>query len=155
MSELVEAFTGGGMCGGAAREATLRLQAELATLPQYEPKTTHHFHGGMYCREVWRAADVLVVGKVHRKEHFYMVVTGTILVTTEAGAQRITGPQLVKSMPGTKRAVYSETAALCMTFHRTDAMTVEDAEIELVEEEERSMYDAGNLRKSQIQEVLP
>lgn len=155
MSELVKAFTGGGVSGGATREATLRLQAELATLSQYEPKTTHHFHGGMYCREVWRTSGVLVVGKVHRKEHFYMVVSGTILITTEAGAQRITGPQLIKSMPGTKRAVYSETDALCMTFHRTDAVTVEDAEIELVQEEEQSMYDAGNQLKLHSQEVLP
>jgi hypothetical protein len=36
------------------RAAVERLQAEVSKLPQYEPKTTHRFHAGMYCREVWR-----------------------------------------------------------------------------------------------------
>jgi hypothetical protein len=134
--------------------AVERLQAELVKMPQYEPETRHHFHGGMYCREVWRDVGVLVVGRVHRKEHFYMVVTGTVLITTDEGVQRVTAPTLLLSKPGARRAVYSETPALCMTFHRTNATTVEDAEIELVEEEENSMYDALNMVKPQPVEVL-
>ena len=130
------------------------LQKALSDLPQYEPITKHYFHGGMYCREVWRAADVLVVGKVHKKEHFYLIASGTVLITNDDGVERITAPALLLSMPGTKRAVYSETDALCMTFHRTEALTVEDAEIELVEEEKDSMYTAGNLIKPEHKEVL-
>jgi hypothetical protein len=112
--------------------------------------TKHYFHGGMYCREVWRDADVVVVGKVHRKEHFYVVVSGTVVITTDDGVQRLTGPALLMCMPGTKRAVYSETPALCMTLHRTDATTVEAAEAELVEEDSASMYLAGNLIKQEV-----
>jgi hypothetical protein len=124
-----------------------RLQKELSLLPQYEPITKHRFHGGMYCREVWRDAGVLVVGKVHRKEHFYLIASGTVVITTDDGVQRLTGPALLESKPGTKRAVFSETPVLCMTFHRTDATTVEDAEAELVEEDMASMYASGNLIK--------
>lgn len=130
------------------------LQQALSQMPQYEPITKHYFHGGLYCREVWRAADVLVVGKVHKKEHFYMVASGTVLITTDDGVQRVTAPALLLSMPGTKRAVYAETDALCMTFHRTDALTVDDAELDLVEEEEDSMYTSGNLLKPEHKEVL-
>lgn len=126
------------------------LQRELSQLPQYEPETKHYFHGGMYCREVWRDAGVLVVGKVHTKEHFYMIVHGSVLITTDDGVERVTGPALLLSKPGTKRAVYSETEALCMTFHRTDSVTVEDAESELVEEDAESMYDAGNKVKQGV-----
>jgi hypothetical protein len=46
--------------------------------------------------------------------------------------------------------VYSETPALCMTLHRTDATTVEAAEAELVEEDSASMYLAGNLIKQEV-----
>jgi len=130
------------------------LKVELMKLPQYEPETKHHFHAGMYCREVWRDAGVLVVGKVHKKEHFYFIVNGTVSITTDDGVQTVTGPHLFKSKPGSRRAVYSETPALCMTFHVTDSKTVEEAEIELVEEEENSMYDAGNLIKNEHKEVL-
>lgn len=131
-----------------------QLEAELRKLPQYEPKTKHTFHAGMYCREVWRPAGVLVVGKVHKKEHFYMIVSGTVSITTDDGVKQVTGPHLLCSTPGTKRAVYSETDALCMTFHRCEAVTVDDAEIELVEEEENSMYDSMNMIKPAHQEVL-
>jgi len=120
------------------------LQAEMIKHPQYEPPTKHTFHAGMYCREVFRPAGCLIVGKVHKREHFYLVVYGTISVTTDDGIQSITGPHLLNSKPGTKRAVYAETDALCMTFHRTDSVTVEEAEIELVEHDPDSMFLAGN-----------
>lgn len=142
-----------------AKPATMRakveaLQVELSKFPQYEPETKHYFHGGMYCREVWRDAGVLVVGKVHKQEHFYLIVSGTVVITTDDGVQEITGPHLLKSKAGTKRAVYSQTPALCMTFHATHAVTVEDAEQELVEQEESDMYAAGNRIKHQSNEVL-
>ena len=127
------------------------LQAELAKLPQYEPETKHYFHGGMYCREVWRPADVLVVGAVHKKEHFYLIVSGTVAITTDDGVQEVTGPHLLLSKPGTKRAVYALTDALCMTFHALEAKTVEEAEAELVEAEPDNMYNPGNRIKNQPQ----
>jgi hypothetical protein len=129
------------------RQRVERLQFEVAKLPQYEPQTKHTFHGGMYCREVWRPAGVLVIGKVHKKEHFYVIMYGTVSITTDDGVQNITGPCVLNSMPGTKRAVYAETDALCVTFHRTDSTTVEDAETELVETDPNTMYLAGNTVK--------
>lgn len=137
------------------RDRVGRLQSELQKLPQYEPETKHYFHGGMYCREVWRQAGVLVVGKVHKKEHFYLIVSGTVSITTDDGVQRITGPHLLQCSPGTKRAVLSETDALCMTFHVVDARTIEEAEQELVEPDSADMYTPGNRLPHQSQEVLP
>ena len=120
------------------------LQTELAKMPQYEPLTKHTFHAGMYCREVFRHAGVLVVGKVHKKEHFYLIAGGTVAITTDDGVQVVTGPHLLCCKPGTIRAVYAETDALCMTFHCLDATTVEDAEAELVEDDPESMFGIGN-----------
>jgi len=120
------------------------LQVEVSKLPQYEPETKHYFHGGMYCREVFRHANVLIVGKVHKKEHFYLVVSGTLAITTDDGVQKITGPHLLCSKPGTKRAVYALTDAICMTFHRVESDNVEDAEVELVEHDPESMFSIGN-----------
>ena len=129
------------------RQRVEKLQVEVSKLPQYEPKTKHTFHGGMYCREVWRPAGVLVIGKVHKKEHFYIIMYGTVRITTDDGVRVITGPCLLSSKPGTKRAVYAETEALCITFHRSDSTTVEDAEAELVEDDPQCMYLAGNTVK--------
>ena len=130
------------------------LQAEVSKLPQYEPETKHYFHGGMYCREVFRHAGVLVVGAVHKKEHFYLIVSGTVQITDgEGNAQEVTGPRLFQSKPGTKRAVYAVTDTLCMTFHATESKTVEEAEAELVEVELDSMYSLGNQVKHKEIEV--
>ena len=138
-----------------SREQIERLQAEMVQMPQYEAPTEHVFHGGMYCRQVWRPAGCLIVGKVHKKEHFYMVVSGTVKVTTDDGLQTITGPMLLCSTPGTKRAVFAETDALCMTFHRVESNTVKDAESELVEDDPKSMFTIGNkIKKTEI-EVSP
>lgn len=127
-----------------SRESVERLQVELLKMPQYEPKTTHHFHGGVYCREVYRDAGVLVVGRVHKREHFYQIVSGTVLVTQEGEPpKKITGPALIKSAPGTKRAVLALTPTTCMTWHATAAETPEEAEAELVSDE-RGAYDAFN-----------
>lgn len=141
-----------GLLGAAGdmRSRVERLQQEVSKLPQYEPETKHYFHGGMYCREVWRPAGVLVVGKVHKQEHFYLIVSGAVLITTDTGAERVTGPHLFLSKPGTKRAVLAETDALCMTFHRTAAETVEQAERELVEADENDMYLPGNRIKQEV-----
>lgn len=137
-----------------SRKAVEALQVELSKLPQVELPTEHIFHGGMYCRQVWRPAGTLIVGKVHKKEHFYMVVYGTVAVTTDDGVQYVTGPHLITSSPGTKRAVYAETDAMCMTIHRVDSTTVEAVEDELVEEDPTSMFAVGNKIKPTPIEVL-
>jgi quercetin dioxygenase-like cupin family protein len=138
-----------------SRKNVEALQAEMSKHPQYEPPTEHLFHGGMYCRQVWRPAGCLIVGKVHKKEHFYMVVSGTVKVTTDNGVETLTGPMLLCSKPGTKRAVFAETDALCMTFHRVDSNTVEEVESELVEDDPNSMFSVGNKIKHTEIEVSP
>src|SRR6185369_9560089 len=103
-----------------SRESVVRLQREMEKMPQVELPTEHHFADGMYCRSLFRPAGTLIVGKVHRKEHFYIVASGTIKVTTDDGVREITGPAVLVSSPGTKRAVLALTDATCMTVHRTE-----------------------------------
>lgn len=138
------------LIGRVTIEHVQRLQAELSKLPQYEPETKHYFHGGMYCREVYRGAGVLVVGKVHKKEHFYLIVSGTVRITTDDEVKECGPGTLLLSKPGTKRAVLSLTPAVCMTFHRTDSETVEAAEAELVEDDDASMYLPGNKARQEV-----
>lgn len=129
------------------RKKVETLQEEISKMPQYEPPTKHYFHAGMYCREVFRPAGALIVGRVHKKEHFYLIANGTVTITTDTGVETFTGPHVVMSKPGTKRAVYAQTDATCMTFHVTDVKTVEDAEVEMVEPEKIKLFDANNKLK--------
>lgn len=130
------------------REAIARLQREMEKMPQVELPTEHHFADGMYCRALFRPAGCLIVGKVHRKEHFYIVCSGTVKVTTDNGMEEITGPKVIISKPGTKRAVLALTDATCLTVHRTENTDVEEIERELIEPEDRpALFDAHNRLK--------
>jgi len=126
------------------------LQVEMSKLPQYEPETKHYFHAGMYCREVFRHAGVTIVGKVHKKEHFYVIASGTVVVTTDDGMRKLIGPAVVMTKPGSKRAVHAITDATCMTFHVTKAKTPEEAEIEMVEHDPLAMLDFDNKVKKEV-----
>ena len=130
------------------------LKHEVLKMKQISLQTKSTFHGGMYCREVFFNAGTLAIGKVHKKEHFFFVASGTLLVTTNDGPQNMVGPQMVCSVPGTRRAVYAQTDVLCMTFHRTDATTVEEAELDLVEEDLSSPFKADNTLRPPLIEVL-
>jgi mannose-6-phosphate isomerase-like protein (cupin superfamily) len=127
------------------RERVERLQEALSKLPQYQPVTHHYFADGMYCREVFREAGTLVVGAVHKREHFYIVVSGTVSITDGLSeAFEVTGPKVLVSQPGTKRAVYAHTDAVCITVHKTDKTDLDEVEADLVEEDPKSMYLTGN-----------
>jgi len=138
------------------RQKVSALQEQVLKAEQYEPPTRHFFHGGLYCREVFRQAGALIVGAVHKKEHMYLIASGTVMITDGEGeAQTYTGPHLFLSKPGTKRAVYALTDAVCMTFHAIPATTVEEAEAELVEREPESPFTTGNRLKANVTEMLP
>ena len=132
----------------STRDKVVRLQREMEKMPQVELPTEHYFADGMYCRVLFRPAGTLIVGKVHKKEHFYVVCSGMIQVTTDDGVQEITGPKVLVSSPGTKRAVYALTDATCLTVHRTDNTDLEEIEREIIEPEERpALFDAHNRLK--------
>lgn len=134
------------------RERVETLQSETLKLEQYEPPTEHTFHGGMYCRLVAQIAGSLVVGKVHLKNHLFVLLSGTMLVTSGDEATEVTAPQVLCSVPGTKRALYAVTDAAYMTVHRTDQVTVEAVEDEVVEPDAASPFMVGNKLK---REELP
>jgi len=125
-------------------DAIYRLQAEMSKMPQVELPTEHFFADGMYCRTLFRPAGTLIVGKVHKKEHLYIICQGTIQVTTDNGMEEITGPKVIVSKPGTKRAVLALTDATCLTVHRTDNKDLETIEEELIEPDNLALFDSRN-----------
>jgi hypothetical protein len=127
-------------------EAIERLQAEMVKLPQSSDFITkHYFADGMYCRALWRPAGTLIVGKVHKKEHFYIVASGTVHVTMGDRLQKMTGFDIAVSSPGTKRAVLAMTDAWCITVHRTDETDLDAIEADLVLPDSTALFGPGNV----------
>ena len=133
-----------------------KLQAMMISMPQWdaEKNTSHFFSEHMYCRVLFRPAGTLIVGKCHRKSHFYIVCSGTILVTDGIGeAKEYIGPCVIPSVPGTKRAVLALTDATCLTVHCTNETELDKIEAELIEEDETAMFDSHNHIKQTIKEL--
>jgi hypothetical protein len=123
------------------RQQIEALQAEMVKMPQAELPTEHFFADGMYCRLLFRPAGTLIVGKVHKKEHLYIICSGTVEI---AGVGEITGPRVFVSQPGTKRAVLALTDATCLTVHRTDNKDLDAIEAELIEDDALALFDSHN-----------
>jgi len=132
-----------------SRDDIERLQQAMSALPQMELETEHHFAEGLYCRVLPRLAGTVIVGKVHKKEHLYIVCCGTVRVVSDAGTKDVTGPAVIVSAPGTKRAVLALTDATCLTVHHTHLNDLEAIEEELIESDETALFDARNRLKTE------
>lgn len=131
-----------------SREDVERLQASMLSLPQVTLDTKHHWADGMYCREVLRPKDTTIVGKVHKREHFYIVLSGEVTIVGDGRRERVKAPRIFISAPGTKRAVYAHEDSVCITIHRTDSRDLDVIERELVEDDAAALFDSHNKLKA-------
>jgi len=129
-----------------------RLQSEMAKMPQPELETEHYFSGGMYCRKLVRPAGTLIVGKVHKKDHFFMCAKGQIIAWSEKGMVTLNAGDVLCSKAGTKRVTLAVTDAIGITFHKTSKTNLDKIEKELIEPDELALYDSANKLKVQALE---
>jgi hypothetical protein len=127
--------------------AVLRLEEEVRKFPQDEfqkaIRTDHYFADGMYARVVFRPKGALIIGKVHKKEHFYIVAMGCVQV----GKQVLPAGTILVSKPGTKRAVFALEDSICLTVHRTKKRNLDKIERQLIEPDKTALFDSSNKLK--------
>lgn len=71
---------------------------------------THKFCDGMYIREIFIPAGMLLTGKIYLRENPCFLMMGTIaIITEEGGLVMMSAPQVVISPAGCKRAAYALT----------------------------------------------
>lgn len=116
-SPLVEVDTSSGMVDSDRRGKILSLEAEIKKLDQVDIKTEHYFADGTYLRQVFLPKGTIATGKIHKFEHINVISKGDITVYTESGEQRVKGPCIMVSPPGTKRAVYAHEDTIWANVH--------------------------------------
>jgi mannose-6-phosphate isomerase-like protein (cupin superfamily) len=131
-----------------------RLQREMVKMPQAELQTEHYFSGGMYCRKLIRPAGTLIVGKVHKKDHFFMCAKGQIIAWSEKGMVTLNAGDVLCSKAGTKRVTLAVTDAIGITFHKTSKTNLDKIEKELIEPDELALFDSSNKIKVQALEDI-
>jgi len=118
------------------------FQEVVGAAPQVEVPVEHFFAPGQYVRTCTIPADTFVVGKMHRHEHFVMLVKGEASILTDKGMERITGPKKWISKPGAKRPVHTHTDCEFLTVHSTDETDLDVLEAELIVPEAQIDYEA-------------
>src|SRR3990167_10538263 len=116
----------------------------MREMPQVQLRTNHYFADGIYAREVFRPAGTVIIGKVHKKEHLYIVTQGCVRVVMDDTTMEYRAPAVIVSKPGTKRAVYALEDSVCMTVHRSKKRNLDKLERELVHEDKLALFDSGN-----------
>lgn len=127
-----------------------RLQAVMSQMPQVALETEHYFADGVYVREMRCPAGATIVGKVHKRPHFFILAGGEMTVTGDGGPARlIKAPAVIVSGPGVKRVGHAHTECVCLNVHRTDQTDLDAIELELIEPDGAALFDARNELRSQ------
>lgn len=119
------------------REQINTLEHEMRKLPQIEIKTTHYFADGLYAREIFIPAGVLLTGKIHRCEHLNIVSKGRIAVWTDDGMREVSAPFTMVSRPGTKRVGFALEDTVWTTIHANvdNSQDLDALEAKLIEDD--------------------
>lgn len=132
-----------------------RLQSTLAKLPQTEMPVVHRFTPGLYVREIFMPKGTLVISKIHKTEHPYVVSKGHAAVwTEEAGVVQIKAPHCGITKPGTRRILYIHEDCIWTTFHPTTETDLDKIEAQVIEPhscEESNVLDVDSELLKQLQ----
>jgi quercetin dioxygenase-like cupin family protein len=125
-----------------------RLQEEISKMPQADGMVTEHFFSdGMYSRRVFRKAGTLIVGKMHLKDHFFICTKGEIIAWTEKGMKKLSAGDIIECKRGTKRVTLATMDSIGTTVHRTDKTDLDEIEAELIEPDDKALFDSSNKLK--------
>lgn len=91
-----------------------------------------YFFPGLYLREIFMPAGFIVVSKRHKTEHPFIVSQGVVRVYDELDGQpvEIHAPYQGRTLPGTKRVLYTLDDTVWTTIHLNPDNLRDIAELE-------------------------
>lgn len=91
----------------------------LDNLPQMELPLTHRITPGLYSREMFVPAGVILTSKIHAQEHQFFLMKGKILVLEEDGYKVLQAPCTGISKAGARRVGLVIEDVVWTTVHAT------------------------------------
>ena len=70
-------------------------------------KLTHDFTDGLYLRRMELAEDAAVVSAIHKRDHVWFLMAGSLTIVTKGIAEHYIAPYMGFSKSGTQRAIYA------------------------------------------------
>jgi len=90
----------------------------------------HNFSDQLYMREMKMKAGTFVVSAMHHTDHFWFLMTGRILVTTDGETIEHVAPCFEKSIKGAKRLIVCTEDCVFINVHKNPSNTQDLEEIE-------------------------
>ena len=88
------------------------------------------FADQLYMRKMYMPKNAVVVSAIHHTEHFWFLLKGRILVTTEGEQIEHIAPCFEKSIKGAKRLILSLEDSLFINVHKNPTNTKEMEDVE-------------------------
>ena len=121
-----------------------RLKEACVDLPQTELPTQHFFLDGMYLRQCFIPAGTVFVGRVHKKDHFFMVLKGSSQVTMDERVVTMKAGMVFLCPPGTRRAGLTLEDTVFAGVIRTDKTDIAEIEEDLSVYDPTARFGVGN-----------
>jgi len=107
---------------------------DLKNLPQVACPLTHLFAPGVYLRQITMPAGTLVIGKIHRTEHFNVIERGKFAIRHDDGrVETLQAPVTFVSKAGVQKVLYIIEDTVWKTIHATSETDLEKLEALLIE----------------------
>ena len=99
-----------------------------------ECPVVHRFADNCYLREILMPKGTLIVGKIHKTQHFNVILTGSCSVYTRDGVEHYTAPATFISDAGVQKVVLCHEDVRWQTLHVTDKTDLAEIEKDVIEE---------------------
>ena len=91
---------------------------------------THNFSDQLYMRQMKMPADTFVISAMHHTDHFWFLMTGRILVTTNGETIEHVAPCYEISIKGAKRLIHCLEDCIFINVHKNPTNTKDMDKIE-------------------------
>jgi len=90
----------------------------------------HTFTDGIYIRQMSMKKDSFVIGKIHKHNHVWFLLTGHIVVVDENSSVEHVAPCYVEAPAGSKRVIYANEDSIWVNIHANPTNTQDLQELE-------------------------
>lgn len=115
------------------KEDIVRLESAMQQFDAVELPIKHYFANGMYAREMFVPAGVILTGAVHKTTHFCILSQGRVHVATGDEVLELVAPATLVAHPGAKRAIYALEDSVWTNIHATTETDLDRLAEELTE----------------------
>jgi hypothetical protein len=134
---------------GSMDEKIDQLEVYMAeNFPIIDCPLVHRFTEGLYVREIFMPAGSLITSKIHKTQHQYFILKGSVSVWIDEGEEIfLEAPYIGITQPGTRRVLYVWEDCIWATSHpNPDNETLEEIEERIIEKHDNPLLP-DNVKK--------